>query len=72
MLEPKKKTQPLSFDAQADSLLAGLRLTSAMLPPEPQTPNASVNAAHPTGAVSEIQPPEPALVSKLINFIKSI
>ncbi len=69
MPEPKKGKR--KFQTQVDSQVSGLRLVRQQRPaaaggePKPGT----LPGASPAGA---IQPPEPELVSKLIDFIKSI
>ncbi|RPJ50956.1 MAG: hypothetical protein EHM21_03825 [Chloroflexi bacterium] len=72
MPEPKKKQQ--TFDAEADSQLNGLQLVRAQRPAGPKTGQRSKTrgAGDAAGTPTEVQPPEPALVSKLIDFIKSI
>jgi hypothetical protein len=68
MPEPKQKQH--HYDAQVDSQLAGLRLARVQ---RPATSKAGESQPHTLGeALDDIEPPEPALVSKLIDFIKSI
>jgi len=67
MPEPKKKKK--EFEAQADMALNGIRI----VPNQTSARRASKDSAQPDGSPDpEAGSTEPALVSKLIDFIKSM
>jgi hypothetical protein len=72
MAEPKKKKAKRSYDAQVDSQVSGLRLVRQQRPPAPKAGESK--AARSSDAAANVEPltGEPELVSKLINFIKTI
>jgi hypothetical protein len=67
---PEPKTKKKDYDAQADMALNGVRI----VPRPAATRRAGKDAAQPEGSQAEIEAeiPEPALVDKLINFIKAM
>ena len=70
MPEPKKKKR--SYDAQVDSQVGGLRLVRQQRPPAPQPGKAKPGSLPGADSAAELHPAEPELVSKLIDFIKTI
>ncbi len=60
---PEPKESKRKFDSQVNSALGGVRIVSQA---ETGQPAKGENAS------ASIQPPEPALVTRLIDFIKSI
>jgi hypothetical protein len=69
MTEPKKKKR--SFPTQVDSQVAGLRLVRQQRP-APASGETKPQTLAGANSAGEIHSPEPELVSKLIDFIKSI
>lgn len=61
---PEPKESKRKFDSQVNSALGGVRIVSQAEAGQPP-------ASGENGSAS-IQPPEPALVTRLIDFIKSI
>lgn len=66
MPEPKKPTSNRAFEAQVDSALDGLHLVRPANPAKPSREEAANRAQLPA------TPEEPGLVSKLIDFIKTM
>lgn len=66
MPEPKKPASNRAFEAQVDSALDGLHLVHPANPAKPGRNEATNRAQLPAA------PEEPGLVSKLIDFIKTI
>lgn len=69
MPEPKKAKR--SYDAPLNSQVNGLRLVRHQRPAHPQAAQAKADTLS-GGIPAELQPPEPELVSRLIDFIKKI
>ncbi len=73
MPEHKKSKTVRNFDAQADDQLLGLHLVRAQRPVAPQAKPAAAGRVKPGEPLAgEIHAPEPDVVTKLIDFIKSI
>jgi hypothetical protein len=70
MPEPKKAKR--TFDAQVESQLAGLTLVRSQRPVAPKPGPARPKPPASGDPLQEIHAPEPEIVSKLIDFIKSI
>jgi hypothetical protein len=60
---PEPKESKRKFDSQVNSALGGVRIVSQADAGQP---------ANAENSPASIQPPEPALVTRLIDFIKSI
>ena len=70
MPEPKKKKR--TFEAQVNSQVTGLRLVRQQRPAAQQAGEIQPESAAGGNPAPELRSPEPELVSKLIDFIKSI
>ncbi len=70
MPEPKKGKR--SYNAQVDSQVSGLRLVRQQRPPASQPGSAKPDALSGAPSTADPHAAEPELVSKLINFIKTI
>ncbi len=68
MPDPKNKKK--NFDAQADLALSGVRIVPR--PANARRTGKESGCAEDSSPIQEVEAPEPALVSRLIDFIKSM
>ena len=68
MPDPKNKKK--NFDAQADLALSGVRIVPR--PANIRRTDKETGCAEGSSPMQEAESPEPALVSRLIDFIKSM
>lgn len=68
---PESKKAKRSYDAPLNSQVNGLRVVRHQRTAHPQAAGAKGETL-PGGIPADLQPPEPELVSRLIDFIKKI
>lgn len=69
---PEAKKGKRNFNTQLNSEVTGVRLVRQHWPVHPQAGEANHEAISGGDLAGEIRPPEPEIVSRLIDFIKKI